>query len=64
MLIRTYIQGMKEVKRSSIEDGILALLPQGEKTLYRDFDNVFLTVRHDSQVKGQSWLAHSQSCRV
>ena len=61
MLFQACIRGMMGVKRSSFQDHILALLPQGEKTLYRGFDSVFRTVRYDSQLKGQSRLAHSQS---
>lgn len=64
MLIRACIQGMMLGKRSSLEDYILALLPQGEMTLYRGFDSVFRTVRYDSRLKGQSRLAHSQLYRA
>jgi hypothetical protein len=65
MLFRACIRGMMEVMRLSIgEDGILALLPQSEKTLYKGFDSAFLSVRYDSQMTGQSWLVYSQSYRA
>lgn len=64
MPIQACIQGKMEVKRLSTEGCNLALLPLSEKTVYRGYDTVSRTVGYDSQVKGQGWLAHSQSYRA